>query len=212
MDEISHWLSSGRDFEQGRELYNAYAPRYRENRAVAFQINQAENSISRALLREELEAILAIVQARHEVAKTPTPEVESFGDLPLDLAKIEAQIPKLYKQRDYLRYESRKIEPGPTLLKHAVKIVQLDRRIRESYRILKYWKRTGTYPPDYTGGTQEGEEKLVAKLTAWLRAMKSYPSWISRNKAKPELAAEVERRRKVLEEINEYLDHAAEEE
>lgn len=209
MDEIEAWLKGSGDFEQGRLLYNEYAPRYRPNRALAFQINQGNNSLTRELLWEELEQIYEELERRRPRSKKSA-KLHTRGEqinLPPDLKQLDDSIPEYYKKRDYYRYRARDISSGPSLRKMAYDIVRYDRMIRDAYRILDYWKKTGCYPPGYAPPGDDPEQTKIDQLTFWLRAMKSYPSFISRNKKNPAKAKEVETKQKVMDEINEYLDY-----
>lgn len=209
MEELEAWLEGPGDFEQGRLIYNDYAPRYRPNRALAFQINQGNNSLSREILRDELQSIFEEVKKRRPRSKKSA-KYHTRGeqiDLPPDLAEIDSSIPGYYKKRDYFRYKAREMDPGPSLRDVAAEAVRYDLMIRKAYKVLDYYKRTGLYPPDYAPPGTDAEKSKIEQLTFWLRAMKSYPSFISRNKNNPERKNEVEEKQRVMDEINKYLDH-----
>lgn len=210
MEELEAWLRSGRDFEAGRLLYNKYAPRYRPNRVFSLQINSSRNSLSEDLLEKELSEIYKVIKKAKRPAPKSSAKYHTRGeqsDLPPDLRALDDQIPKLYKNRDYYRYQARETEPGALLKDLAIKALKCDLRIREIYKILDYYKRTGLYPPGYFPDDTQDQEK-IAQLTFWLKAQRTYPKWIQRNKNNPEKAAEVKERQKVMDKINEYLKYA----
>ena len=214
MDELEDWLKASGDFEQGVMIYNDYAPRYRPNRALAFQINLGNNSLSRELLREELQLIFAELEKRRPRTKESA-KYHTRGeqiDLPEDLRKLDNAIPEYYKKRDFNRYKAREMQPGPSLRDVAYQAVRYDLMIRQAYKVLDYYKRTGLYPPDYAPPGTAAEQGKIEQLTFWLRAMKSYPSFISRNKNNPNRKKDVEVKQKVLEEINQYLAYVDQQE
>lgn len=207
MDEIKEWLESPSDYEAGKQLYNAYAPRYRQNDILAGQINRFENSFTFKILKTELEAILETISAKTSKAVSKSMKFHKVGksvDLPEDLKKLSDEIPLIFKRRDKLRYESRDVEPGDKLREMAFEIVDLDQEIRRRYKVLDFFERTGSYPPGY-GDPEAYEKSEIDKLIFWLQASHSYPSWISRNKDKPEKAKEVEQKRKVMADIYKFL-------
>lgn len=208
--ELQEWLDNPADFEIGKKLYNTYSIRYRPNKILARQINGFQNSVTHRLLIDELTAIAASIPQR----KTASAKYHTVGkdvDLPDDLKKLSEEIPVLYKNRDFLRYKARDMEPGSALRQMARQIVELDLKIRKRYKVLDFYARTGNYPPGFHN-PDEHEQSEREKLIFWLKAMRSYPSWISRNKNNPLRADEVAEKRKVMQDIDEFLRNADKEE
>lgn len=215
MNPIDTWIETGADYATGKQLYNAYAPRYRASKVKAEQINNFDNSYSRELLRTELMALRELLCAK-EVSSPGEQKAQSNRyihnkdiKLPPDLETMRDEIPKLYKQRDRARYSARDEMQGPKLLQLAMEAVRLDQRIRRAYRILDYYTKTGMFPPDYIPAGDKADERLVDKLIFWLKAQKSYPSQISRLNKDPERADEVAEMRQVMSDINQFLEHHA---
>ena len=207
-ERIKEWLDGFGDLVEGRQLYNLYAPRYRPDPAIANQINAFSNSFTKKILREELIAIYAIVNKKKEVKKETSNMYHRLGDyehLPEDLQELDKKTKMLYKKRDILRMKSRELDSGPKLHDMARTIVAMDAEIRQNWKVLDYFSQTGMYPPDWKF-IKEGEAGKIEQLTFWLRALKSYPSFISRNAKNPEKAQEVAEKKQVLDDINKYLD------
>lgn len=213
MEEIEEWLRNTADYEAGKQLYNIYAPRYRNDEVLALQINSSSNSFSKEILKEELREIVKLIAFAKSPEKSRCMKFHKRGDtdeLPADLKELDDQIPILFKNRDYHRYKSRELPSGPTLRNEIYQAVKMDLRIREIYSILDYYKRTGMYPPGYVMDGPESEAAKIDIMTGWLIAQKRYPSQISRLKDKPEHAEEVAEMRKVMNQINEFIKHATE--
>jgi len=209
MQDIQDWLDTDQDFLRGRELYALYAPRYLNDRGAAYQIKTYDNEFSRELLFKSLSRILELVKAARR--EKPTESHKDFShqqeqDLPDDLQELARKVKLLYKKRDQLRYQSRQIPSGDKLHSAARHILLIDHEIRKAYSVLDYFTRTGNYPPGY--GKPMTDEITIETLTFWLHAQRSFPSYISRNKNKPNRQKEVAYKQSVLTKINEYLSNA----
>jgi hypothetical protein len=210
MNEIKAWLNGPRDFQEGKKLLLEYYDRYLDNPGAIYQITNFQNEYSHDLLVELISEIYQAIADATTYSPLETHMDFSHADthsLPEDLQQLADENKLLYKKRDELRYSSRLLPSGPSLHKAAIQIVGIDQRIRKSYSILDYFTRTGQYPPDF--GASADESDIVKLLTSYLRAMKSFPAFISRNKDKPNRAKEVAYKKQILEDINQFLEKDA---
>lgn len=210
--QIDNWLDSRRDLEAGRTLLQSLADRYAVNAVTMAMVTRYSNSGTAELIANELIRIKESV----DTAKRPEPKVRRvrFRDVKDEikltdpLAKLYEALKIWYKEKDALRWQSRTLPEGMELRDVNLKIIAFAKKIRRAYDRLDHFAAFGEDPGDDFHDLPK--EDQVAKLTAWLRAVKSYPPYISNNKnsANPKIAAEVKRRQKTMAEIDKYLKDA----
>ncbi len=204
--QIDNWLDSKRDIESGRALFNSLADTYQINPVTRTMINSYSNSGTQALLAEALTS----VKEQIESAKRPepkTPKKRYYKDferdkMPPKLQQLYDNVKRWYQELDTTRGMSKALPEGPELLEKALEVIAIRKRINKAFVSLEYWD---TYGIELDPSDER--EALVDKLIGWLKALKNNPAYISKNKNKPgtEVQEEVRRRKRELDDINQFL-------
>jgi len=204
--QIDNWLDSKRDIESGRALFNSLADTYQINPVTRKMINTYSNSGTQALIADALTS----VKSQIESAQRPPPVAtkrRSYKDferdkMPSNLQKLYDNVKRWYQEMDTVRGMSKALPEGDDLRDKALEVIAIRKRINKAFVSLEYWDKYGIEL-----NPSDEREALVDKLIGWLKALKNHPAYISKNKSKPgtDVQEEVRRRKRELEEINQFI-------
>lgn len=207
LQQIDRWLNSSRDVAQGRQLLNSL-DRY-VNAVTLNVVNRFTNSGTAVLITKELELVKKKIQASARPKPKTThltwKDIDYTGLTP-DLKKLYKEVKEMYQLLDTQRGKSKATPEGDDLRELALEIVSIRKQIMLALDKLFYFQK---YKVELDPGiTEVSENDQIKKLTGWLRALKSHPPYISKNKNNPDprVQQEVIARRRELKEINEYLN------
>lgn len=210
--QIDNWLNSRRDLEAGRELLRTLSHSHQVNPVVMSMVMKYSNSATEEIIAKEL----MLIRSRVSESARPAPKVSRKRfihvkeqiDLPPSLQKLYTATKLWYKKLDRLKWKSRELEEGDELRQVNLSIISIRKRIVKAYERLDHFAEFGEVLGDDFEDRPRDEK--IEQLTRWLRALKSHPPYISRNKKKtdPKIVEEVKRRQKELDEINKYLEDA----
>ena len=210
--EVATWLASSRNFEEGRDLLLKVGAAHGVSEAKLQQVRTVANALTRAIVLKELQRIHNELHA--QPAPVPVAERESrrYHDLgkttgyPDNLVALDVEVRRNYQQMNLLRGQLRILSEGEELKAIALQIVTLYREIRKGLSYLDYFARTGMEMPGTTEVATRPQGQ-VDQLIFWLKALKSYPAYISKDRKSQDsdIKAKVMERQKVLDEINEFL-------
>lgn len=208
---IDNWLNSRRDLEAGRELLRSLSHSHQVNPVIMDMVTRYSNSGTEEILAKELLRIRSSVTQSSRPAPKPKSarfrDMKEQIDLTPTLQKLYDKTKVWYREKDALRYQSRSLGDGNELRDVNLQIIAFAKKIRRAYDRLDHFAAFGEDPGDHFDDLPRDSQ--IEQLTSWLRALKSHPPYISKNKKSedPKIIEEVKRRQKELKAINEYLDN-----
>lgn len=209
---IDNWLNSRRDLEAGRELLRSLSGTHEVNRVIMDMVTRYTNSGTVEILAKELLRIRSsVTQSSRPAPKSKSAKFRDMKeqiDLTPTLQKLYDNTKIWYRERDALKHQSRSLGDGEELRDVNLKIIGFAKKIKRAYDRLDHFTAFGEDPGDHFEDLPRDSQ--IEQLTGWLRALKSYPKYISRNKNSidPEILEEVKRRKKVLKDISKFLESA----
>lgn len=220
MDAELHDFLRYPDWERGTPLADKYADAI--NAARLGFIQKHQNSFTLDMLVQELTAIGDLQPrpaAPEPVKADPLPRTEKTTrfdyslpdaeDLPQDLAELREQIVAWLRlqQEDRgvlkaIAYGEEDADTGKALNKVAGSILRTEEQLQEAYARLDYYKRHGKYMP----GSEPKD--AMDRIKDLIRRQITNYTYINKYKksAKPEVQAEIEKRRLELKELKAWLD------
>ncbi len=217
---INSWLNANGLFSEGVALLKRYGT---PSSTDLFIYSLRENSVSRERLRTQLAALLApavAVVAKGSKAlparpapKAPPAVVQSGTDrtditvdmLPPELKPLRIAMRDKYAARLFLRGTMARIPDGMELRRVAAKVLLLDREMREGWRTLETWQRTGV--------VLQKEEPLPPTQANVLQRRNNLRTYISRHVTgkrplkEDKLKAYQAELEKIEAQLNETVDH-----
>jgi hypothetical protein len=163
------------------------------------------------LAKELLRIRSSVTQSSRPAPKSKSAKFRDMKeqiDLTPTLQKLYDNTKIWYRERDALKHQSRSLGDGEELRDVNLKIIGFAKKIKRAYDRLDHFTAFGEDPGDHFEDLPRDSQ--IEQLTGWLRALKSYPKYISRNKNSidPEILEEVKRRKKVLKDISKFLESA----
>jgi len=180
--------------------------------AVAMDMieRHGNNSFTRDLMREEIEKLKG---EPHPVLPPTTGKQESWKlpyseAWPQQVKEIRQQAINHMKAQDNLRGQLRYValnkRDSDLKRKHlyeiAKQIIDLEKPLQGNYNDLWHYHRTGSMPAKEEVRPLEERQKLIY----WLSVQIEFANYVRKYRNDTKRADEVERRRKVLDEINEF--------
>jgi hypothetical protein len=209
---MDNWLNSRRDLEAGRELLRSLSHSHQVNGVILDMVTKYSNSGTSDLIAKELVRIRSsISQASRPAPKSKSAKFRDMKeqiDLTPALQKLYDNTKIWYREKDALKHQSRSLPDGEELRDVNLKIIRFAKKIKRAYDRLDHFTAFGQDPGDHFDDLPRDSQ--IEQLTSWLRALKSHPPYISKNRKSedPKIMEEVKRRKKELAAINKYLENA----
>ena len=182
------------------------------NAVIMDMVTRYTNSGTEEILAKELLRIRSsITQSSRPATKSKSARFRDMKeqiDLTPTLQRLYDNSNIWYREKDALRHQSRSLDEGDELRDVNLKIIGFAKKIKRAYDRLDHFTAYGQDPGDHFEDLPRDSQ--IEQLTRWLRALKSHPPYISKNKKStdPKILEEVKRRQKEIKAVNEYLDHA----
>lgn len=137
--KIEAWLNGYQDFQEGCSLFSNMS----NNAFLKTLFAQGPTTFNRSKLRQELERILA---EKPVEVKSKVINDQEYANLPDEGKTIQKEWKAQYAEMNSLRHQL--TNPMTENARHdlALKILQLDSKVREAWRKLDYWRKYGEFP------------------------------------------------------------------